>query len=125
MDEQQELYTALRTGLICEGFDVYDADIPTDPKYPFIVMADTTTELKAVKFGRAGKVTQHIYVYHNSPKKRGTLSDMVSKVQKLCGRLIRTRNYSWKLTNYNAKYDKSDETENAIIRADINATFIF
>lgn len=97
MDPQQEIFTAIKLELEKKGYDVYDGMLPPDDTpYPFIYLgqARQTDDLR-YKGSMLASVFQDIHVWHNSPKKRGTVSEMIGDIRRVCASLESTDSYSW------------------------------
>lgn len=111
MDPQQELFTAILTALKEQGYDVYDGFMPPenttrddttqecaaqdDPLYPFVYLADSHQVDAENKSAIFGDVYQTIHVWHDSPKRRGTVSNMLGNIKALCRSIRVTDNFSW------------------------------
>jgi hypothetical protein len=128
MDPQQELFTALREKLIAEfGEDnVYDGALPPEgAQYPFVYLADASQTDTQTKSGLIGTVTQTIHVWHNSPAKRGTVSDMIFKIKVICARLEETDNYGWLLSDVTARILPDTTTKQPLLHGVIEAGYKF
>ena len=96
MDPQQELFTALLSALREQGYDVYDGFMPPDnTPYPFVYLADSHQVDAENKSAIFGDVYQTIHVWHDSPKRRGTVSNMLGNIKALCRSIRATDNFSW------------------------------
>lgn len=83
MDAQQELFTRLLTDLRSKGYDVYDGFLPSeDTPYPFIYLSDSRQTDRMTKTNLTGIVYQTIDVWGNSPKNRGTISNILQDIFK-------------------------------------------
>lgn len=93
MQAQQELFSYFKTQL-----QAYDGMLPpTGTPYPFYYLADTRQQLGASKSQDFGYVTIIIHIWHDNPKQRGVLSEMMSNVLTVAGNLKETSNYKWSL----------------------------
>lgn len=82
MDPQQELFTALLIAAREQGYDVYDGALPPeDTPYPFVYLADSRQADAETKDAVIGSVYQTIHVWHNSPRKRGAVSEMLGSLK--------------------------------------------
>lgn len=87
MDEQQTLFSTLRTALEDAGLSVYDGNLPPEgTPYPFCYLADTEQEDSMTKRtrGTTGTIKQTIHVWHNNSRQRGTMSRVAAEVMEVC-----------------------------------------
>lgn len=113
MDPQQELFTALLTALKEQGYDVYDGYLPPeDTPYPFVYLADSHQVDDANKTAIFGNVYQTIHVWHDSPRKRGTASEMLGNIKRICRLLHYTSSFAWGVRNIDQRI-LTDTTTNA------------
>ena len=84
MDPQQELFSALLLELKKQYPDgVYDTFLPPEgTPYPFIYLADSDLNDRANKTAVFGTVSQTIHVWHDNPRQRGTVSQMLLQDRK-------------------------------------------
>lgn len=100
IDPQQELFTALKLSLEKQGLDVFDSVLPPeDTPYPFVYLGDCQQVDDANKNAVFGNVYQTIHVWHNNPKQRGTVSEILLKIKTVCRELEHTPNFMFMLTN--------------------------
>ena len=96
MDPQQELFTILKLKLEELGYDVYDGFLPPkNTPYPFIYLADSHLIDDANKSAVFGNVYQTVHIWHNNPKKRGTVSKMLLDIKNTARKIDKTDNFSW------------------------------
>lgn len=104
MDPQQELFTALLLAAREQGYDVYDGALPPeDTSYPFVYLADSRQADAETKDVVIGSVYQTIHVWHNSPRKRGTVSEMLGSLKRLCRELCYTGSFAWSVRGVNQR----------------------
>ena len=102
MDPQQELFSALRKALIEEFGEgnIYDSVMPPEnTPYPFVYLADaiqTDMDLKGAVIGE-GSITVH--VWHDDPKARGTVSDMMLRIKRRARTIEKTKDRAWMIRN--------------------------
>lgn len=105
MDPQQELFSYLLEELKKKYPEsVYDTFLP--PKstpYPFIYLADSNQIDDANKSAVFGNVSQTIHVWHNNPRQRGIVSEMLLGIKRICYKLQNTKNFSWMVINMNQR----------------------
>lgn len=104
MDPQQELFTALLIAAREQGYDVYDGALPPeDTPYPFVYLADSRQADAETKDAVIGSVYQTIHVWHSSPRKRGTVSEMLGSLKRLCRNLCYTDSFAWSVRGVNQR----------------------
>ena len=86
MDPQQELFTAVLVELRKRYPDrVYDTFLPPEgTPYPFVYLADNQQVDVQNKTAIFGNVSQTIHVWHDNPRQRGTVSQMMLDVKRIC-----------------------------------------
>lgn len=93
MQAQQELFSYFKTQL-----NAYDGMLPPQgTPYPFYYLADTRQQLGTAKTQDYGYVTLIVHVWHDNPKKRGTVSVMMDNIIGMAGSLEETANFKWSL----------------------------
>ena len=126
MDPQQELFTALLTALRNAGYDVYDGHLPAEgTPYPFIYLADSSTNETLTKPYVIGEVTQSIHVYHNNVLKRGTVSVILLDIKNIARAIETTANFGWTLLEVNQTMLPDDTTDQPLLHGVIEARYKF
>lgn len=126
MDPQQELFSALRTGLPKLGYGVYDGALPPDgTPYPFIYLSDSQQDDSYTKSQFMGQVNQTIKVWIDSPKKRGTLSKILSEIKSYIYGLHNTTNYAWFVSNLTQRILPDDTVKPPLMQGILEITFRF
>ena len=116
MDPQQELFAELLLKLKELGYGVYDTFLPPeDTPYPFIYLADSQQTDTRTKNAVMGNVYQAIHVWHNNPKQRGTVSQMLLDIKKVCYQLEHTENFAWMLQNVNQRILPDNTTKTPLL----------
>ncbi|MBR0085645.1 MAG: hypothetical protein IJL97_03750 [Lachnospiraceae bacterium] len=125
MDPQQELFTALRQALISEFGDiVYDGFLPPEgTPYPFIYLADSRMLDEQNKTGLFARVTQTIHVYSNTPKKRGTLSEMLGTIKSIARHIEHTQSFGWMVIEMEQRILPDDTTDIPLTHGIITVTY--
>lgn len=96
MDPQQELFSTLLVELKKYGYDVYDSVLPPDDTpYPFIYLGDSQVVDDIYKNATLCTVTQTVHVWHNNPRERGVVSQMLYAIKKVAYALTETKSYKW------------------------------
>lgn len=102
IDPQQEIFTQVKVDLENLGYDVYDGFLPpADTLYPFVYLGDCRQSDDENKTAVFGNVYLTIHVWHNSPKQRGTVSNMMLIIKAACRKIARTKNFAWSVRNVN------------------------
>lgn len=126
MDPQQELFTALKLALEAKGFDVYDGILPPeDTPYPFVYLGDFRQTDTEHKNAVTGIVYPMIHVWHNNPRKRGTVSKMLLEIKTECRRLVHTSNFAWLVRNVTGRIIPDNTTKTPLLHGVIEAEFLF
>lgn len=126
MDPQQELFTELLLRLKELGYDVYDTFLPPEgTPYPFIFIADSQQTDTPTKSAVIGNVYQTIHVWHNNPKQRGTVSQMLLDIKKVCYKLKHTENFAWMIQNVNQRILPDKTTKTPLLHGVLEVEFKF
>lgn len=126
MDPQQELFTELLLELRKLGYDVYDTFLPPEgTPYPFIYLADGRQTDTKTKNAVMGNVYQTIHVWHNNPRQRGTVSEMLLDIKKVCYKLERTENFAWMIQNVNQRIFPDNTTKTPLLHGLLEVEFKF
>ena len=126
MDPQQELFTELLLQLKELGYDVYDTFLPPEgTPYPFIYLADSQQTDELNKTAVFGTVYQTIHVWHNNPKQRGTVSQMLLAVKKVCYRLDHTENFAWMIQDISQQVLPDNTTKTPLLHGLLEVEFKF
>ena len=126
-DPQQELFTALRQALVSEykGM-VFDGYLPPEgTPYPFIYLANTELIDEQNKTGLFGRVTQTIHVYSDTPKKRGTFSDMLLAIKRIARSIEKTDSFAWYVRELNQIILPDDTTATPLMHGVLTITYQF
>lgn len=128
MDPQQELFLAVRERLIDlfgEG-SVYDTFLPPEgTAYPFVYLADSWLTDEPNKGAVFGKAYQTVHFWHNSPKKRGTLTNMMLKTKQAAHKLTQTANFTWMCASTNQRILHDTTTAQPLLHGVIELEFKF
>lgn len=126
MDPQQELFTELLLRLKDLEYDVYDTFLPPEgTPYPFIYLADSQQTDTQTKSAVMGNVYQTIHVWHNNPKQRGTVSEMLLDIKKVCYKLEDTENFAWMIQNMNQRILPDSTTKTPLLHGRLEVEFKF
>lgn len=101
MDPQQELFTYLLLKLREEFGEsmVYDTVLPPkETPYPFVYLGNVTfSESQRTKTPVLNQtVSAMLHVWHDNPKKRGTVSNMLMRMKLICHGIVNTGTYTWR-----------------------------
>lgn len=126
MDAQQEFFTALKLALEAKGYAVYDGFLPPDgTPYPFIYLGDFRQSDTANKSAIFGTVFPTVHVWHNDPKKRGTVSRMILDIKQTFAEIIRTANFAWMAVNVNSRIVPDNTTKTPLLHGIVEAELKF
>ena len=126
MDPQQELFTSILLKLKELGYDVYDTFLPPEgTPYPFIYLADSRQSDRKTKTAVIGSVYQTIHVWHNNPRRRGTVSQMLLDIKKICYKLEHTEHFAWMIQNVNQQILPDNTTKTPLLHGLLELEFKF
>ena len=126
MDAQQELFTKLIQTIKALGYSVYDGELPPEgTPYPFVYLGDNTQSDKANKSAVFGTIYQTIHVWHNTPTKRGTVSNMLLSIKMACRAIEKTDNFSLMLTNQSQRIITDKTTKTPLLHGILDVEFKF
>lgn len=126
MDAQQELFTALKLGLEAKGYAVYDGVLPPeDTPYPFVYLGDFQQTDREHKNDYTGVVYPQIHFWHNNPRQRGTVSQMMLDAKNLCRAITKTNNFAWMVRNVNGRIIPDNTTKTPLLHGIVDAEFVF
>lgn len=130
MDPQQELFSAILVALKNKykgtGIGVYDTFLP--PKgtpYPFIYLVNTRQVDRQSKSGAIGTVYQSIHVWHDNPRRRGDVSQIMLDIKEACRCLEKTTNFGWVLVNVDQQILPDDTTKQPLLHGVLELGFLF
>ena len=126
IDPQQELFTQLKLDLEAKGYDVYDGFLPPDgTPYPFVYLGDFQQTDTANKSAVHGTVSATIHVWSDTPKQRGTLSDILLGIKTVCRKIEHTPNFAWALRNVTQRILPDNTTKTPLLHGVVEAEFYF
>ena len=125
-DPQQELFTAYKLSLESMGYAVYDGELPPeDTPYPFIYLGDFRQSDQMYKNAVTGVVYPMIHVWHNNPRQRGTVSQMLFDIKWVIYKTERTDNYSWLIQSVNTHILPDNTTKTPLLHGVVDAMVKF
>lgn len=126
IDPQQELFTALKMSLEAKGFNVYDSVMPPEnTPYPFVYIGDCQQIDDANKNAVFGNVYQTIHVWHNNPKRRGTVSEILLTIKTICRQVEHTSNFAWMFLNANQQILSDTTTKTPLLHGVLEVEWKF
>ena len=126
IDPQQELFTRLKLDLEAAGHTVYDGFMPPEgTPYPFDYLGEFRQTDDANKSAVFGTVYATIHVWSNTPRNRGTVSQMLLDIKNVCRALRHTANFGWFLQGINQQILPDNTTKTPLLHGVIEATFRF
>lgn len=123
MDPQQIIFTKMMLELKKKGLTVYDGELPQKATYPFVYMGENQIVDRNRKGVIQGTVYQTIDVWHNNPKKRGTLSEVVATVKETAREVADAP--GWCLTTCSSSIRNDNSTDKPLVRGIIELGFEF
>lgn len=123
---QNEVFTKVRTELEGAYPDiVFHGRLPgRDAPYPFIYIRDTSLAVNlGFKYHPLGSVSIHVDVWHNDPGLRGTLAEMLFRIEQLLHGVRDTESYRVALTDMQADITNDDTTSMPLLHGYIDATY--
>ncbi len=126
MDAQQELFTALKLALEAKGYAVYDGFLPPEgTEYPFVYLGDIRQDDTFAKREAYGTANLVVHVFHNDPKKRGTVSRMIQDIKRACVEIRSTANFGWMMRNANSRIFADNTTKTPLVHGVVEPEFLF
>ena len=102
MDSQQELFIALKVqlekALKSKNVNVYDTFLPSEgTSYPYVYIGNSQlVDDYGNKTMILGTITQVVDVWHNNPRKRGELSEIMMIVKDVARQISRTSSFAFR-----------------------------
>lgn len=125
-DPQQELFSTLKVGIEAFKYDVHDGCLPpNDTPYPFVYMGDNQQKDQDTKNAVIGKVHQIIHVWHNNPRQRGTVSEMLLNIKTVCRNVRRTAHHSWEARAISSQIFPDNTTKTPLLHGVVEVDFYF
>jgi hypothetical protein len=125
-DPQQELFIRLKLDIEALGYAVFDGFLPPeDTPYPFVYLGDFSQADTEYKNAVCGSVSPTIHIWSDTPKKRGTLSQMMLAVKTVCRRIEKTDNFGWIMSSMNERIIPDNTTGTPLLHGVIEPTFKF
>lgn len=126
MDAQQELFTQVKIDLETKGFDVYDGFLPPEgTSYPFVYLGDMQQLDDTNKTAVFGNVFFTIHVWSNTPKNRGTVSQMLLEIKNTCRNIEHTDNFAWHVRNVTQRIIPDNTTKSPLLHGILEVEFKF
>lgn len=126
MDPQQKLFTELLLRLKKTDYDVYDSFLPPeDTPYPFIYLADCRQSDRRAKGAVIGSVYQTIHVWHNNPRRRGTVSAMLADVRAICYEIEKSAGSTWMVAGVTQRILPDNSTKTPLLHGLLEVEFKF
>lgn len=126
LDPQQELFIKLKIDIEKLGYSVYDGALPPeDTPYPFVYLAGFNQTDRILKNAVTGSVAPTIHVWHNSEKQRGTVSEMLLNIKRLCYSIDKTTGFSWLLDSLYQEIITDKTTRTPLLHGVLALSFKF
>lgn len=121
-DPQQELFTAYKLSLEAKGYAVYDGCLPPkDTPYPFIYLGDFRQSDKMYKNAVTGSVHPTIHIWHNNPRQRGTVSEMLLAVKAVIYGTAQTEHFEWLVQSLDSRIIPDNTTKTPLLHGIVEA----
>lgn len=125
-DPQQEIFTQIKINLEALGYSVFDGYLPpADTPYPFVYLGDCRQSDTANKTAVFGNVYLTIHVWHNNPRQRGTVSQMMLAIKQALRKIEHTTNFSWLLLSVNQQIRPDNTTKTPLLHGILEVEFKF
>lgn len=125
-DPQQELFSKLKIDIEALKYAVYDGFLPPEgTPYPFVYLGDNQQTDTSCKNAIYGRVHQVIHIWHNNPKRRGTVSDMLSNIKTACRKIEHTSNFSWDARGITSRIFPDNTTKTPLLHGVVEVDFYF
>ena len=126
IDPQQELFIALKLGIEALGYTVYDGVLPPPgTPYPFVYLGDFRQQDTDTKGAVIGSVLPTIHVWSDNPRNRGTVSQMLLEIKRVCRGIAHTENFAWCVRNVTQRILPDNTTKTPLLHGVIDAEFSF
>lgn len=129
MDSQQELFSALLVKLKKEfeskGVGVYDTFLPGEKtSYPYVYVGNSQlVDDYGNKTMILGSITQVVDVWHNNPRKRGELSEIMMIVKNVARQINRTNNFAFQIKDINQRILPDTSTSEPLMHGVLELDF--
>lgn len=129
MDSQQELFTALKVqlkkALKSKGVNVYDTFLPSEgTPYPYVYIGNSQlVDDYGNKTMILGSITQVVDVWHNNPRKRGELSEIMMIVKNVARQINRTNNFAFQIKDINQRILPDTSTSEPLMHGVLELDF--
>lgn len=129
MDSQQELFSALLVKLKKEfeskGVNVYDTFLPSEgTPYPYVYIGNSQlVDDYGNKTMILGSITQVVDVWHNNPRKRGELSEIMMIVKNVARQINRTNNFAFQIKDINQRILPDTSTSEPLMHGVLELDF--
>lgn len=125
-DPQQELFSKLKKDLEAKGFAVYDGFLPPEgTPYPFVYLGDSQQTDDANKSAVFGNVFQTIHVWHNNPRQRGTVSQILLEIKLTCRLIEHTKNFAWDVRDISQQIIPDNTTATPLLHGVLDVEWKF
>lgn len=129
MDSQQELFIALKVqlekALKGKNVNVYDTFLPSEgTSYPYVYIGNSQlVDDYGNKTMILGTITQVVDVWHNNPRKRGELSEIMMIVKDVARQISRTSNFAFQISNINQRILPDTSTSEPLMHGVLELDF--
>lgn len=129
MDSQQELFSTLlvqlKKELKSKGVSVYDTFLPCEgTPYPYVYIGSSQlVDDYGNKTMILGNITQVVDVWHNNPRKRGELSEIMQTIKKVARKINHTNNFAFMIQNIDQRILPDTSTSTPLLHGVLELDF--
>lgn len=129
MDSQQELFIALKVqlekALKSKNVNVYDTFLPSEgTSYPYVYIGNSQlVDDYGNKTMILGTITQVVDVWHNNPRKRGELSEIMMIVKDVARQISRTSSFAFQISNISQRILPDTSTSEPLMHGVLELDF--
>lgn len=129
MDSQQEIFSALlmqlEKALKSKNVKVYDTFLPCEgTPYPYVYIGSSQlVDDYGNKSMILGNISQVVDVWHNNPRKRGELSEIMMIVKEVARQINRTTNFAFQINNINQRILSDTSTGTTLMHGVLELDF--
>ena len=129
MDSQQELFSALlvqlKKELKSKEISVYDTFLPCEgTPYPYVYIGSSQlVDDYGNKTMILGTITQVVDVWHNNPRKRGEMSEIMQIIKKVARQINHTNNFAFQIKDINQRILPDTSTSEPLMHGVLELDF--
>ena len=115
----------LEKALKSKGVNVYDTFLPSEgTPYPYVYIGNSQlVDDYGNKTMILGSITQVVDVWHNNPRKRGELSEIMMIVKNVARQINRTNNFAFQIKDINQRILPDTSTSEPLMHGVLELDF--